>query len=248
MLIYMRWKVGIIRDSFVIFKNWAEAIETLPEEYQLETYKALVRYGVNGVIPEDISPVAKAMLVSFSRDMENNIAKYTASVENGKKGGNPNFKKGQSNPYYAQKTDNQSITEDNPKITEDNLDEPNDNLYVNVYVNDNDILKKEINKEKNTILTDSELCSLIEGSFSDSEVCKKFKDYAEMRKAMGKNKAIRTKSTLDSCIQKLRKYARTKEEALEILDYSIANCYQGLFDRFNHGKKSADKEAIPYAN
>ena len=72
--------MGIIRDSFVIFKNWAEAIETLPEEYQLETYKALVRYGVNGVIPEDISPVAKAMLVSFSRDMENNIAKYTASV------------------------------------------------------------------------------------------------------------------------------------------------------------------------
>ena len=65
---------------------------------------------------------------------------------------------------------------------------------------------------------------------------------------MGKNKAIRTKSTLDSCIQKLRKYAQTKEEALEILDYSIANCYQGLFDRFNHGKKSEDKEAIPYAN
>ena len=244
----MRWKVGIIRDSFVIFKNWAEAIETMPEEYQLETYKALVRYGVNGVIPEDISPFAKAMLVSFSRDMENNIAKYKASVENGKKGGNPNFKKGQSNPYYAQKTDNQSITEDNPKITEDNLDEPSDNLYVNVYVNDNDILKKEINKEKNTILTDSELYSLIEGSFSDSEVCNKFKDYAEMRKAMGKNKAIRTKSTLDSCIQKLRKYARTKEEALDILDYSIANCYQGLFDRFNHGKKSANKEAIPYAN
>ena len=39
--------MGIIRDSFVIFKNWAEAINALPEENQLETYKALVSYGLN---------------------------------------------------------------------------------------------------------------------------------------------------------------------------------------------------------
>lgn len=110
------------------------------------------------------------------------------------------------------------------------------------------INKKEINKEKSTILTDSELYSLIEAEFKDADVCQKFKDYAEMRKAMGKNKAIRTLSTLNSCISKIRKYAKTKEEAIEILDYSIVNCYQGLFDKFGYEKKSVNKEEIPYAN
>ncbi|GIM61371.1 hypothetical protein CAPN008_14210 [Capnocytophaga canis] len=48
--------------------------------------------------------------------------KKEAKKENGKKGGNPNFKKGQSNPYYSKEKDNLNITEDNltlPKITKD---------------------------------------------------------------------------------------------------------------------------------
>jgi len=145
--------MGIIRDSFVIFKHWASAIEVLPEEYQLETYKALVSYGVNSKIPENISPVAQAMLISFSKDMETNIAKYNASVENGKKGGNPNFKKGQANPYYNKNEDNQDITEDiiqdNQKITQDNQDIT---LYDNVYVNDNvNVINSKLVNNKNNI-------------------------------------------------------------------------------------------------
>ena len=236
--------MGIIRDSFIMFKNWSEAINALPEEYQLETYKAVVFYGLNGQIPENLSPVANAMLISFSKGMENSIARYNASVENGKKGGRPVKNETQEN------LEKPSNNLEKPNITQPNLDEPNPNLNVNVNVNDNDIYKKEINKErKNTILTDSELNSLIEDNFKDEEVCQKFKSYVEMRKAMGKNKAIRTKSTFDSCISKLRKYAWNKTEAIEVLDNSIANCYQGLFDIFGHCKaQPKDREAIPYAN
>ena len=43
----------IIRDSFVMFKNWFEAIDALPEEFQLEAYKSLSKYGLTGVMPED---------------------------------------------------------------------------------------------------------------------------------------------------------------------------------------------------
>ena len=81
--------MGIIRDSFVIFKNWSDAINALPEEYQLESYKSLVYYGTTGVMPDNISPVTKAILISFSVGMENSICRYNASVENGKKGGRP---------------------------------------------------------------------------------------------------------------------------------------------------------------
>ena len=135
---------------------------------------------------------------------------------------------------------NDSACTNQEQLMEDSL--PKKNININKK-------KKEINKErKSTILTDSELYAFIEEEFKDTDVCQKFKDYAEMRKAMGKNKAIRTKSTFDSCVQKLRKYAWTKQEALEILDYSIVNCYQGLFDKFGHDRKEVAKEAIPYAN
>lgn len=118
--------MGIIRDSFVIFKNWAEAINALPEENQLETYKALAEYGLKGEMPQDISPVSKAMLISFSVSMESNIAKYNASVENGKLGGRPPKDKNQNKP-------NENLEE--PNQTQENLKEPTRNLNVNV--NDN---------------------------------------------------------------------------------------------------------------
>ena len=153
--------MGIIRDSFVIFKNWAEAINTLPEEYQLETYKALVNYGLNGVIPDGLSPVAHAMLISFSTGMENNILRYNASVENGKKGGRPKKEITQENldvnleeiekPYETQQNlEKPSHNLTKPNETQPNLDEPNPNLNVNVNDNVNvNNISLSINKNNN---------------------------------------------------------------------------------------------------
>ena len=125
--------MGIIRDSFVMFKNWSEAIEALPEEYQLECYKALSKYGLTGEIPEGISPITKAILISFSRGMENNIARYNASVENGKKGGRP--KKEQPSEECEQPSCENENPE-KPRKTQENQNKPNHNLNVNVNVND----------------------------------------------------------------------------------------------------------------
>ena len=119
--------MGIIRDSFVIFKNWADAINTLPEEYQLETYKAVVAYGTSGEIPQDISPIAKAMLISFSKGMENSLAKYVASVENGKKGGRPK----------REQPDQENENPEKPSETQNSPTEPTSNLNVTDTVTEN---------------------------------------------------------------------------------------------------------------
>lgn len=81
---------------------------------------------------------------------------------NGRKGGNPNFKKGQSNPYY--KKDNRGITEDNrpvmsgnEKITEDNrgITEDNRRLPDNDNDNDNEELSTNAdNSEKENLSLD----------------------------------------------------------------------------------------------
>lgn len=232
--------MGLIRDSFVIFKNWADAINALPDEYQLETYKALVQYGISGEMPQGLSPVASAMLISFSVGMENSICRYSASVENGKLGGRPPKNKNLEEPNKTQ----QNL--DKPRQTQVNQQEPtnnlnvNDNVNENVNVNDN-ILKRKNKKEKSDtalvdselvvkeILTDDEVINYIKANISDETVCKKFIDFANNRKAMGKKYAIRTKTTIDINLKNLRKWSKNVDDAIAILDYSIANNYQGLF-------------------
>ncbi len=132
--------MGIIRDSFVVFKNFVDAINALPDEYQLETYKALMTYGLNGDIPENLSPITNAMLISFSKGIETSVSRYIASVENGKKGGRP-----KKEP--TQKIDNLEEPNRNlekPRETQENLEEPNPNLNVNDNVNVNSKLINNI--------------------------------------------------------------------------------------------------------
>ena len=162
--------MGLIRDSFVIFKNWAEAINTLPEEYQLETYKGLVEYGLNGSIPENLSPIANAMLISFSSGMENNILRYKASVENGKKGGRPkNLEKPNETQENLEKPNNNlekpNETQHEKLKTRESLDKPNPNPYVNVNVND-------ISQSINNKISINALARVRE------ELLEKFKEYS----------------------------------------------------------------------
>lgn len=158
--------MGIIRESFLIFASWDNAIRVAPDDVQLELYHALMDWAKTGTKPDGLSWQAEMLMKSIERDMEGNIAKYNAAVENGKKGGNPNFKKGQSNPYYNNEkitkdnsdnqplpSDNLSITEDNRKITQDNPDITQDNPDItlddndNVYVYVNKLVKENKNNK-----------------------------------------------------------------------------------------------------
>ena len=110
------------RDSFVIFKNWVDAIDTLPEENRYETFKALADYGLSGQMPENISQITRALLCSFSAGVERNLERYQANVENGKKGGRPKkIKKDSKKDKKLNETFNDSKTEQNPTITQKNL-------------------------------------------------------------------------------------------------------------------------------
>lgn len=246
--------MGLIRDSFIIFKNWTDAINTLPEEYQLEAYKSLVAYGTTGQIPDDISQITKALLISFSVGMENSICRYNASVNNGKLGGRPPKNKEelktQENLAKPNKT---QLNLNKPSNSKENPNEPNHNLNVNVNVNDNVNLEKKINKEKNTalassensskdFLTDKEIVSYIKEQIKDEKVCNKFLDFYNMRKAMGKRYAMRTIATVDTNISHLRNWAKTTDDAIAILDYSISNNYQGLFKPKNDTLKTRESQ------
>jgi hypothetical protein len=113
-----------MRDSFVFYASFYEAISNLPGETQLEVYNALCKYALLGELPE-LSPIAKAMFTVMRPVMDAASARYEASVANGKKGGRP-------------KKENLEKPSDNLKGLEtENLEKPSRNLNVNVNDNDN---------------------------------------------------------------------------------------------------------------
>ena len=119
------------KQGFVFLPSYYEAIRELPPEVRLEVYDAICQYGLDGEWPEELHGIARTVLLLIRPTLDRGQRKYKASVENGKKGGNPNFQKGRRNPYYP---------EDNPK------DNPEDNPGDN---QDKDIDKdKEKDKDK----------------------------------------------------------------------------------------------------
>ena len=154
-------------------RDWVNAANALPEEYQLEVYKGIAQFGLTGEIPEGLSQVANAILLSLETRMKNNIARYNASIENGKKGGRPpkneernNLKENLEKPNKTQSNldkpssnlDKPSETQEKPKITQQNLDKPSHNLEKpndNPYINDNvNVDLVSYNKTKKNIFSD----------------------------------------------------------------------------------------------
>ena len=135
--------------AFTYLDSWEDAIGILPDEQQAEARLAIITYGLKGEIIEGISPTSKAivMLVKPAIDTEKEENKAP-------KRGNPNFKKGQKNPYQQLEKDNSGIIQDNSEIITTNysINYPNNNLsdippynppYKEILSSDDDNTKKE---------------------------------------------------------------------------------------------------------
>ena len=119
------------KTPFVFYPTFYDQLQAIKnDKVRLVIYDALARYGICGIEPDftDIDPLGtiEAIFVPMRQEIDKAKARYIANVNNGKKGGNPNFKKGKPNPYYTAE-DNPEITEDNPEITEDNPEITEDN-------------------------------------------------------------------------------------------------------------------------
>ena len=57
------------RESFVFYRGFREAINALPEEYQLKTMKYLMDYAFDGTEPEE-NGVEKALFLSFKPQID----------------------------------------------------------------------------------------------------------------------------------------------------------------------------------
>lgn len=72
------------RESFVFYRSFYEAINELPEETQLEVYKAITSYALEGELTE-LAGLPKVIFTLIKPQLDANNKKYL----DGKKGGRP---------------------------------------------------------------------------------------------------------------------------------------------------------------
>lgn len=147
----------------MIYTSFYKPISKLSDKQLGRLFRAVFRYNLGEVfdVEEDIEMAFEFFKNQFEIDESKYQSKVMRDIENGRKGGNPNFRKGQSNPYYRQGGNGNSpeggkeitqdnirlsditqdnrglseITQDNPalpKITQDKAINDNDNVNVNV--------------------------------------------------------------------------------------------------------------------
>ena len=128
-----------IRDSFIFYRSFQEAIDGCSKEDQLVIYKAIANYALDRIEPE-LSGVAKVVWVLIKPQLDANWKRFyngCKGAEFGVKGGAP---KGNKNAYKGKTTPKQPQV--NPLAVEKTT--PNNNVNDNVNNNDNCNVNVEI--------------------------------------------------------------------------------------------------------
>jgi hypothetical protein len=97
-----------MRDGFVFYRSFREAIRELPEEERLKCYEVILDYALDEVVPNEVG-ISSAIFKLIKPQIDANNKRY----ENGKKGGRGNRTETKPKPNT-----NQDVTNNEPKEKE----------------------------------------------------------------------------------------------------------------------------------
>lgn len=123
------------KKSFVLYSEYEENLEELPDEELGQLFRAIFSYVNRGVVL-DLSPSCKMAFSFIRKDLDRNQAKYEETCrkrrEAGSKGGRPPKANADGeNQTKAKKPDNDNVNDNDNENVNDN---ENDNGNVNEYV------------------------------------------------------------------------------------------------------------------
>lgn len=75
-----------MRESFIFYKEWKDAIADLPNDVRLEIYEAIIEYGTSGKIPA-LKPIANVAFNFIKTGIDRNSERYNEVVESRRKAG-----------------------------------------------------------------------------------------------------------------------------------------------------------------
>ena len=127
-----------MRDSFIFYRSFYEAIKDLQRDIQGEIYTAIMEYSLYGKETDNLKPVARSIFTLIKPQIDVNNKRF----DNGCKGGRPLKKETKEKP-----NNNQKETKEKPNNNQkETKEKPNDNDNDNV--NDNNINKESTNVDK----------------------------------------------------------------------------------------------------
>ena len=108
-----------MRDSFIFYRSFYEAIKDLPRDIQGEIYTAIMEYSLYGKETDNLKPVARSIFTLIKPQIDVNNKRF----ENGSKGGRP--PKNENQDETKQKTNNnqnETKTKPNKNVNDNNND------------------------------------------------------------------------------------------------------------------------------
>ena len=123
-----------MRESIVFYRSYYEAIKELPIEQQIKIYEAIFEFGFYGNELKTTG-IEKVVFNLIKPTLNSSVSRYSASVENGRKGGAP---KGNTNAKKQPKNN-----------LENNLEQPKNNLNYNYNYNDTYTYNDTYNENEN---------------------------------------------------------------------------------------------------
>lgn len=171
-----------MQDSMIFYKSFADAIDVLPLECQLDAYKAIVRYAFTEE-EQAVTGMAKVAYLMAKPQIDANIKRKT----NGLKGGRPTKSKGSDNKKPTVKK-TKTIGYENTEPNVNGNDNENDNVNDNANDNDNVNAKEKkhtYGEYKHVKLTDRELERLYNdyGEQETHDAIKHLDEYLQMNKS-----------------------------------------------------------------
>lgn len=208
-----------MKESFVFYHSFLEAIEELSAEDQLKIYQSVAHFALRGEEPDDLKGVTKAIFALIKPQICANNKRY----EDGKKGGRPRkektsgFEKEKTSGYFEEK--------------------PNVNVNVNVNENDNvnvndNVSLKEKEKEKDFLKNDQ-----TENDPFMSNKVHEFMDYFSKEFNKGKNAISREERIrLTNVLNDLEQQGYSIEEISETICRNLKKTkFRGIDGTFNPG-------------
>lgn len=113
-----------MRESFIFYKSFYDAIKDLPRDIQGEIYTAIMEYSLYGNETDNLKPVARSIFTLIKPQIDVNNKRF----QNGIKGGRP---KSNHNQTETKEEPNHNQTETKPKPNvNDNVNDNKENLPI----------------------------------------------------------------------------------------------------------------------
>lgn len=236
-----------MNESFVFYRSFAEAIESLPAEQYKAIMIALTQYALNGDTPDLSDAVVKALFTLMKPQIDANQKRRDA----GKKGGE------QTQANVKQTQANVKQTEANVKQTQANVN-VNANVNANVNVNENananvnanangEVEKLDANASREKTPGET-LAKLLPDYPFDSETADMLTRWCDYH-AKEKHKPYKQGGLTALLNQTARQYQHYGGRAVcDVIELSMSNGWQGIcWDKIKQDSREAFVDKWRYA-